>query len=434
MRPNQKDEMNNTILAENESSRLTDLLSYCIINTPPDQSFDDITRLAAEICQVPISLISLVESHREWFKSHHGLGIEELPREYAFCSHAIMEPDEIMIVEDSRVDDRFYDNPIVTGEPFVIFYTGVPLITPAGHALGTLCVIDHQPRVLSLKQLEGLKMLANQVVVLLELHKKNTKLEQTRRKQLEERNRELEKINDELIQANIELELLTHVTMHDLKEPLNTILNFIELLKRKKEDILDSESLIFIDYIQQAGNRQATLIEKLLGYFKLGKQHVFEAVDTREIVAKVCKELSHHIQQKNIDIQIGELPIIWGLIVELSSLFQNLLSNAMKYTQPDTQSEITINCKELDDWYEFSVTDNGIGFDMAYREKIFLIFQRLHTDRKIPGTGIGLAQCKKIVQLHKGEIWADSIVGSGTTFSFTLPKNYDEKNQSYRLH
>jgi len=173
-----------------ENDRLNALKSYDILDSLPEEEYDDITRLASEICQTPISLISLLDDSRQWFKSNHGLQVRETPIEYAFCSHAIINPNEIFIVPDSRKDPRFSKNPLVTGEPYVIFYAGVPLVDKNGFPLGSLCVIDNDAKELSDKQLIGLRVLARHVVNLLEMRKSNKALNTVKRL-LENRNEEL---------------------------------------------------------------------------------------------------------------------------------------------------------------------------------------------------------------------------------------------------
>ncbi len=155
---------------ENESARLDNLRSYQILDTPPSPKFDQLVELAAEICQMPMSLVSLIDTERQWFKARFGVDLEETPRELAFCSHAILQP-EPLIVHDASDDPRFEDNDLVLNDPSVRFYAGIPLQSPQGYALGTLCVIDHRPRELSPFQLSVLKRLAAQVIDLLELHR-----------------------------------------------------------------------------------------------------------------------------------------------------------------------------------------------------------------------------------------------------------------------
>ncbi|WP_075342254.1 GAF domain-containing protein [Tenacibaculum agarivorans] len=164
---------------QDETSRLEELLSYNILDTLSERDYDNLTAIASTICETPISLISLLDDKRQWFKSNHGLSVKETPKEYAFCAHAIHNPNDVFIVPDSRQDIRFHDNPLVTGEPLVIFYAGVPLLSKNGAPLGTLCVIDHKPRELSENQVNSLKALANQVMILMEHRKKDKLLKET---------------------------------------------------------------------------------------------------------------------------------------------------------------------------------------------------------------------------------------------------------------
>ena len=174
-------------IPKNEKERLNELHSYKIIGTLEHDDYDFLTKMAAEICATKISLISLVTEDKQWFLSHHGIKERETPKELAFCAHAINEPDEVFIIEDSTKDERFYDNPLVTGHPRIIFYGGIPLVNDNGYPLGTLCVIDDKPKKISDKKIDSLKLLANQVIKLLELRKKSL--------MLKEQNEELNKIN-----------------------------------------------------------------------------------------------------------------------------------------------------------------------------------------------------------------------------------------------
>ena len=149
-------------MATDEAARLTALRSYRILDTDAEQSFDDLTLLASQICNAPIAAISLIDDHRQWFKSRVGLEMTEVPREIAFCTHAIGQ-ESMLVVPDARADERFRDNPLVTGEPHVRFYAGAPLVTPDGHALGTLCVVDRVPRTLSAGERQALNVLRRQV-------------------------------------------------------------------------------------------------------------------------------------------------------------------------------------------------------------------------------------------------------------------------------
>ena len=157
-------------LPSNEAARLEALLDYGIVDTLPEDSYDDITLLASDICDTLMAAVSLIDSTRQWFKSKVGLAISETTRDSAFCSHAILQPD-ITVVSNAQVDERFADNPFVTGDPWIRFYAGAPLITPNGEALGTLCVIDQIQRTLTEQQINSLRALSRQVMAQLELRR-----------------------------------------------------------------------------------------------------------------------------------------------------------------------------------------------------------------------------------------------------------------------
>lgn len=163
-----------------EQERLQALYEYDILDSLPENDFDYLTTIASQICDTPISLITLVDSSRQWFKSAHGLGVKETDKKFSFCAHAINTPYKTMVVPDARFDERFSDNPFVTDEPRVVFYAGVPLVNEKGYALGTICIIDNKPRTLTEKQDEALRALSNQVVRLLELRKNNKELSETK--------------------------------------------------------------------------------------------------------------------------------------------------------------------------------------------------------------------------------------------------------------
>lgn len=166
-------------LPDNEADRLQALAAYDLLDSLPEAVYEDITRLASEICRTPISLVSLVDKDRQWFKAKQGIKGSETSREESFCAHAILNPAEIFIVTDARQDERFHDNPFTTGDPHVVFYAGVPLVNPKGYPLGSLCVIDKRPRTLTENQIASLKALAKWVATEFELRKTRADLEKS---------------------------------------------------------------------------------------------------------------------------------------------------------------------------------------------------------------------------------------------------------------
>jgi diguanylate cyclase (GGDEF)-like protein len=183
-----------------EDLRLAALRHYHLLDTPAEAQFDGLTQLAAYICQTPIALISLIDSDRQWFKSRHGLDVCETGRDEAFCAHAILQPDDLLVVPEAHNDPRFADNPLVIGEPFIRFYAGMPLLSHSGYPIGTLCVIDSQPRHLSIEQQDALRILGRQVIAQCELH--------LRVQQLEELSEQQARYEHELEGAKKSLELL----------------------------------------------------------------------------------------------------------------------------------------------------------------------------------------------------------------------------------
>ncbi|GEO05996.1 hypothetical protein AAE02nite_36600 [Adhaeribacter aerolatus] len=184
--------------------------------------YDDITKIASEICGTPIALLTLIDENRQWFKSKQGLHIEETPREYSFCAHAIINPDEPFIVPDARYDERFHDNPLTTGEPHVVFYAGVPVKDTAGHALGTLCVIDNRPRELSEQKLESLKALAKLVNAHFELRITTIDLEETALK-LQKAHAISTTINKEVQSLVSSGQVVSSVHFNELQEAANAL-------------------------------------------------------------------------------------------------------------------------------------------------------------------------------------------------------------------
>jgi len=235
---------------------------------------------------------------------------------------------------------------------------------------------------------------------------------------LNKKNIELQKY----IESNIQLENFAYIASHDLKHPLRTILNFVGLFDSLKKDQLDHEGRIFFNFIKDASVRLNRLIDDLLAYSIIGTTVQLEWVDTHRLLQEVVDSLQVQIKEKQAQIVIGDLPMLKGYKSDLVSLFQNIIINALKYSKKDVSPIIEINASKEKDGWLFSIKDNGQGFDPTLNSKIFSIFQRLENAQGIEGTGIGLARCKKIVSLHNGEIWADSVPNQGSTFFFSINK------------
>ena len=225
--------------------------------------------------------------------------------------------------------------------------------------------------------------------------------------------------SQELVRSNAELEQFGYIISHDLQEPLQTIANYAKLLERRYLDKLDAKANRYINYIVDGAKRMQMQIQDLLSYARVGRrQEPFELTNFNKMLAQALTNLQSSIDQAQATVMASELPILRADASQLVQLFQNLISNALKYSSSPL---VQIQAEEQASHWLFSVSDNGIGIDPKYTNRIFEIFQRLHTQEEYPGTGIGLAICKKIVELHGGQIWVDSTPGGGATFRFTIP-------------
>jgi ligand-binding sensor domain-containing protein/signal transduction histidine kinase len=231
----------------------------------------------------------------------------------------------------------------------------------------------------------------------------------------------------ELERKNKELEQFAYVASHDMQEPLRTMSSFVELLQQQYKDTLDDNAEKYMSFIVHACDRMRVLINDLLDYSRIGKKKSCSLVDCNVLVQEVLADLNAAISEAGATVKVGPLPVVYGYATELKQLFQNLIVNAIKFRKKDTDPLVELTAVQQNDAFQFAVADNGIGIDPKFHERIFVIFQRLHTRAEYTGSGIGLSNCKKITELHKGDIWVDSEIGAGTTFYFTLPVNQKEQ-------
>lgn len=393
-------------LPTNENERLNAVKSYGLLDTLPESDFDDITKIISAICEVPISLITLLDTERNFLKSHHGLDLEESPRSISFCGHAILSEEDIYIVEDARESTIFHDNPLVT-EFQAIFYAGVPLRNPEGYPLGTLCIYDHKPRKLNENQIQTLKIIAKQVMNLFELRKKN---------------RLLETATEHLETQNQFLEMFSGQVSHDLKSPLANITSLTQFIKDENSKVLSEESLEYLKLINESSVSLRNYIDGALNHYKASSS--LENRNDNTTLKAIFNEIStiQNLKKRNFClIKNTELKSINKSA--LTQILFNLVDNAYKYNNKPNP-EVAIDFEDLATHYHFSVKDNGMGMSKSDKEKIFGLF-KVSNPKDIfgkTGSGIGLFTVKTIINKLGGEISVDSEVNKGTTFSFSIKK------------
>lgn len=243
-----------------------------------------------------------------------------------------------------------------------------------------------------------------------------------RTEELKKQQEHLERVNKELMRSNKELENFAYVASHDLQEPLRMITSFTQLLSLRYKDKLDDNANDYIQFAVDGAKRMYELINSLLAYSGISrKETTFSSVDLNKIIDVVKANLNLVINEKNVKIEIDKLPVVYADANQMTQLFQNLISNAIKFS--NANPHIIISSKTRNSHRIISVRDNGIGIDPVYFNRIFELFKRLMPRDKYEGTGIGLAICKRIVENHNGTIWVESEPGKGSVFHFSLPKS-----------
>jgi signal transduction histidine kinase len=402
-------------IPHDETIRLQQLQDYGILDTPEEEDFDEIVRLASKICHVPISLITLVDSDRQWFKAKTGLDISWTPRDVSFCGHAMLNG-EIFIVPDATQDKRFADNPLVTGHPDIRFYAGVPLISPQGGRLGSLCLIDRVPHDLRPEHRELLIVLGRQVVRLLELRKKNRELKTVSSLETAQR-KELERV------AEMQKRIIA-ILAHDIRSPLSSLKSMLQLIPESQGPLSPQGSLV-----EMAGgqlNATLGLLDNIVEWGQLelrGEDLEYREFMLHETVRQLFLEQEGQASLKGLALKnrIAEDLRLVSDDNRVRFILRNLLTNAIKFTK---SGYISIDAVLKGNTVIISVEDTGIGMPAAILDQLFHGRKRIARKgtRNESGSGLGLSLVKEFIDKMNGGITAESEPGKGSSIAFTLPR------------
>ena len=394
--------MESAAIPHNENLRLAALRRYDLLDSEAEQAYDDITYLASQICDTPIALISLVDEHRQWFKSKVGLVASETPRELAFCAHAILG-EGIFEIPDTLNDKRFHDNPLVTDQPNIRFYAGMPLTTPDGYRLGTLCAIDDQPHRLSDEQRRALAALARQLMTLFNLRLQNI----------------------ELRRADEDKCKLISTLSHDLRSSFNGVLGYSRRLLKKSHSLesaqIEELSRKLLCSAERSYNQFNRVMEWASSQMTALKYNPV-LVDLAPILSDVKDDLAEQARGKHIQIHVRIDEDVKVMVDRnmLYSVLLNLVSNAIKFTHE--HGTIDLVASRSDDKIKVSVVDNGMGMSPDVLER-FIAEGRLastHGTLNENGTGLGLVLVREYLHYHDSKLGVHSSLGEGTEFWFLL--------------
>lgn len=409
--------------APQEAARLASLEALEVLDSAPQAEFDALVKAASLVCQTPISLISLVDDHRQWFKANVGLpGVSETPREMAFCAHAILD-DEVLVVPDATQDARFIDNPLVTGQPEIRFYAGAPLRLRDGHQVGTLCVIDRRAREITPSQLEILRCLAVAAANALESRLAQQQWAAARARLLELQTEQAEQEAKAATQRAKEA-FFSRVS-HEMRTPLNAVLGFAQLLETKLRAQGDNLSS-YASYIIDAGQHLTTMVEDLLDIRAAARGELSmrpEAVAVGPAIHSAVALLSEDAAAQNITINVVAegCPDVWADATRLKQVLLNLLSNSIKYGRRD--GYVMVQAHARGEGICIKVKDDGIGMDQGQLAALFQPFDRLGQERsRIAGVGLGLLISQRIVKSMQGELHVTSELGVGTQVEVYLTR------------
>jgi signal transduction histidine kinase len=414
----------------NEAERLLSLEHLDILGSTSERNFDDIVLLATTLCEVPIALVSLVDRERQWFKACIGLDVQETHRDLAFCAHAILDPAQVLVVEDAALDSRFAQSPLVLGPPYIRFYAGAPVVTEAGHALGTVCVIDTRPRSLSPSQSQALQALARQAAALLEARL----LSDHRERRVVQLQQQLEgalkasgdqQLSTQHAKRISSLGMLTASIAHDFNNLLQAISASLQIVRMRSRRPMDVER--FADTGLKAVDQGRQLVNHLLASVRGDGPQVI-CIDVSERL-DAAQALMQRSMSGYIDLTFDFAARGWGVLcveVQLHAVVMNLLANARDALNGPGQVQVATRWVQVDDdvslaqgdYLVLSVRDNGPGMTTETAQRAFEPFYT--TKPAGQGTGLGMAQVREFALNAGGDVRVETAPGAGTAVHLYL--------------
>jgi signal transduction histidine kinase len=396
-----------------DEQRVAEIERYRILDdTAPRRDLVALVEVAAEVARVPMATINLITDAEQHQVAAVGFDAAVCRREDSMCN-AVLHDGRPVVVPDASLDERFRDNPFVTGAiGDVRFYATHQLVTPNGIVIGTLCVFDTVPRQLTDDQERAIVALADRVVDLLELELRTRELGATVS--------QLERARAELQRSNEQLAAFAGQVSHDLLNPLTAVTMSLRLVGEQLEEptSLDPSQLGWLVTRAVSGaHRMESLIEDLLSFARLGGRLVRAEVDLGAVLAEVSEDLA--VALTDASLTAGALPVVSGDPVQLRAVVQNLIANAAKFVQPGVAPKIEVSAAPVAGGWRIEVADHGIGISPEHRERVFEPLARI--DQSIAGCGIGLATVRRVIDSHGGRIGLAETPGGGTTAWFELP-------------
>lgn len=395
-------------LTADEPARLQELHRLELLDTPYEKEFDELVQLASHLCQAPVSLISLIDHDRIWFKARVGTDLAEADRGTMFCSHAIAGDDDVFVVADTTADERFFDNPVVTAAPYIRFYAGAPLTTAHGYKLGTICVLDVVPRQLTDEQRRALGVLSDQATRLFDLRIKNKLLARQQRR----------------------LEELTHtqtriisIVAHDVRNPLGSLKAMLGMMEAGLLEPEETAEMIAVGKMQVESTTE--MLNNLVewGSMQLHNKPIEKhPLDLHELVISKFGKFQVAARLKSNQL-VNDVPK--GFNVEsdenaLRFVLRNLVSNAMKFTEGGRISVLAR--RENDGRVRLTVSDTGVGMSEEVRSRLFNAHQRQSAPgtQREKGSGLGLVLVQEYLEKLGGGVEIHSELGKGTQVDVTF--------------